>query len=347
YNGVEASIWFRVLAEAKYEISTEGQRKSRCELFRSHDQELTRISETQSQATGCKVSRLLPAGSYQLRLFGGTEGIERLSISLEGAPKAITAGKNTCSFETFLEAKAEYRVLLSREGSSVRGFTLRPLPLSLAEPLSLVLEPGSSAYLPVSEPGGVLISGLGAQGKFRCGWGNGATLDASEDRCELSHGGSLLALFNGSEQPLRFLVRRPPPPPPSVPPLAKFAPTASSLPLLEAGRQRFADFEREAAHSVLVEVKEPGLYHLATEGLLATECVLRTPTVAVLAKDRSGGRGRNCLVATYLRPGKYLATARTFGQSRGRAAMIFNRGPVREVESVSPDGEIFFSAAAG
>jgi len=348
YDGIEASIWFRVLAESKYEIFTEGQTKSGCELFRSREGEVARITETESQAQSCRVSRVLPAGSYQLKLYGGIEGIERVRIAAEGAPKAITAGKNGCSFMAFLDAKARFRVLLSREGSSaVRGFTLRPLPLSLAEPLSLVLEPSSWAYLPVAETGSVVTSSLGANDGFRCGWGNAATLDATEGRCELSRGGSLVALFSRSDEPLRLSVRRPSPPPPAASALVSFAPTPSSLPSLEAGRPRFVDFAREAAHSMLFQVKEAGLYHVATQGLLATECVLRTPAVAVLAKDRGGGRGRNCLVATYLRPGRYLATARTVGQSRGRAAMVLNRGPAREVESVAPDGGVFFSAGAG
>lgn len=348
YDGVEASVAFRVLADGKYQISAEGQGKSRCELFRSRDADFIRLTGTESGTPSCNLSRVLPVGTYELRLFGGTAGIERLRIALEGTPRAITAGKNACSFESFLDSKAKYRLLLNRRGgSALRGFTLRPLPLSLAEPMSWILEPGSWAHLPVAETGSVVVSALGSQDHFRCGWGNGATLDAVDGRCELSSGGSLVALFNRSDEPLRLSVRRPSPPPAPPVALETFAPTPLSLPLLEAGRPTFLDFPREAAHSALFEVKQAGLYHLGTEGLLATECVLRTRAVAMLARDRGSGRGRNCLVASYLRPGKYLATAWTVGQSRGRAAMVFHRGPTRVVESIAADGEVFFSAGAG
>src|SRR5262249_60354564 len=138
-----------------------------------------------------------------------------------------------------------------RGGPLVACSTSRSVPLPRPEPLSWVLEPSSWAHLPVAETGSVVVRGLGAQDNFRCGWGNAATRDATEGRCELSRGGSLVALFNRSEESVRLSVRRPSPEPAPPLALATFAPTPLPLPLLEAGRGVFVGFAPGAARSML------------------------------------------------------------------------------------------------
>ncbi|MGC4000340.1 MAG: hypothetical protein QM767_24030 [Anaeromyxobacter sp.] len=80
---------------------------------------------------------------------------------------------------------------------------------------------------------------------------------------------------------------------------------------------------------------------------MATACTLRTATVVQLAQDQGGGRGRNCLVAAYLDPGSYLLTVRATGRSRGRAGVVLEHRPVRELAPVADDGEAFFRVPAG
>ena len=60
-----------------------------------------------------------------------------------------------------------------------------------------------------------------------------------------------------------------------------------------------------------------------------------------------GGRGRNCLVSTYLRPGRYLLDVRTTGQSRGRGAVLLDRREVKSAEGLGGEAEVFFRADAG
>src|SRR5207302_9619729 len=74
---------------------------------------------------------------------------------------------------------------------------------------------------------------------------------------------------------------------------------------------------------------------------------LRTPTVLQVAHDQGSGRGRNCLVQAYLRPGRYLLTVRTEGRSRGRAGVVMTRRAPVAAEAVATDGGAFFRAAAG
>ena len=58
--------------------------------------------------------------------------------------------------------------------------------------------------------------------------------------------------------------------------------------------------------------------------------------VPQVGSAEGGGRGRNCLVSTYLRPGRYLLTASTTGQSKGRGAVLLERRDVKTAEGVPP-----------
>src|SRR5262249_48837355 len=135
--------------------------------------------------------------------------------------------------------------------------------------------------------------------------------------------------------------------PPHAPRPGAFAPVIEPIPELPADTRVFYDFDRAQQRSLTLAVREAGLYDVTTEGLLATACDLRTPTVARIAADSGGGRGRNCLLQAYRRPGRALLTVRTEGQSRGRAAVVMTRRPPAQGEQVATDGGAFFRAAAG
>ncbi|HEY1086192.1 MAG TPA: hypothetical protein VGE37_00810, partial [Archangium sp.] len=85
---------------------------------------------------------------------------------------------------------------------------------------------------------------------------------------------------------------------------------------------------------------------VTTEGLLSTECRLRTPVIDGVAQNRGGGRGRNCLIQTYLQKGRYLFTASTVGQSRGRGALTLSQRPAREFPGIIGEGEQYFRVEA-
>ena len=51
------------------------------------------------------------------------------------------------------------------------------------------------------------------------------------------------------------------------------------------------DFERDQAHSLVFDVKDAGLYHVTTQGLLSTQCRIRTPVVQEVGGGPGGGAG--------------------------------------------------------
>ena len=350
YDGREAHVFFEVLEADRYQVNTGVERKSRCELFRLGDGKGERLTET--GATGCRLLRALPPGTYQLSLYGGTPGIEKLTIARQGAPVPDkTPTKSSCLLPSVtLEAKAHYRLTLNRTGDvSARGLILRPLPLALDEPLPVVLDGGATVRLSVTAGRALRVRGTGSPA-FSCALGSGVSAEARDGVCELPEVAAkdTLVLTSRSPEAASLSVWRPPPPPAaSRAPPSPFVPTPSALPALPLERAVFLDFERGQSHSLGFEVKRAGLYHVTTEGLLATECRVRTPVVALLGSDSGGGRGRNCLLASYLRPGRYLVTVKTVGPSRGRGAVVMTRRAARGVQDVTADGEAFFRAAAG
>lgn len=58
------------------------------------------------------------------------------------------------------------------------------------------------------------------------------------------------------------------------------------------------------------------------------------------------GRGRNCLIESYLRPGHYLATVTATGPSRGHAAVRLIRQSPRPGPVLTNDGQAFFAVPA-
>ena len=85
-------------------------------------------------------------------------------------------------------------------------------------------------------------------------------------------------------------------PPQSPSALPRYDPVALKLQSISADRPLFVDFDREQSRSLLVNVDQPGLYDLQTEGLLATSCRLRTPTISPIV-DRLATLQRRMLDA--------------------------------------------------
>jgi hypothetical protein len=73
---------------------------------------------------------------------------------------------------------------------------------------------------------------------------------------------------------------------------------------------------------------------------------MRTAIVPRLVSDTGSGRGRNCLIAKFLRPGRYLLSVKTTGRSKGRASVLLTRKPVRKARGVTKEGEVFFTVDA-
>ncbi len=340
YDGKSAIVWFEITRSDRYRIQTLGDRKNRCEVSRIDAQGvLGRLTQTKPDAKSCSETLQLTAGVYQLSLYDGLSGIEKLVIGEDSQRelKSVPA-KAGCLIVAKQLAAGAYNLAVSRGGDlAARGLVLQALPLAPVAPVHLVIDPGRSLALPVAQAAGWLARS--AAGKsFEC---DGKPVSG---QCAV-HSGTL-TLKNPLDEVVSVTLLRPAEPKPLAP-LGSFDPKATPLPRTVLDQPVYLDFERGQSHSLVFEVDRAGLYNVTTLGLLATECRLRTPVVPDVAKDAGSGRGRNCLVSGYLRPGRYLLTATTTGQSRGRAGLVMTRRLPREYAAVGSDGETFFSVDAG
>jgi hypothetical protein len=348
YDGSGMTLQFELKNSGRYVFQTSGERKSRCELFRHDKDKLTRITETQPDASVCRVVHPVTPGVYELRVYSGTEGIETVTIAPENQPVSTESPTKTSCLLPLVRLRGDGRYSLgSTRGSdrSMRGLFVRPLPLTLSEPLPLAIDGGARVKLPVGEGRPLEIRSLGGE-PLRCSLGN-SRVEAQNGLCSLPGSAGELTLENPGTSAISVSLRRPSPPPAAPPPLVAWSPTLEQLPVLVPAQPEWFDFERGQSHSLTFDVKDAGLYHVTTQGLLSTECTIRTPVVQQVGAANGGGRGRNCLVSTYLRPGRYLLKVNTVGQSRGRGAVVLERRAVKPAEAVVGEAEVFFRVDAG
>jgi hypothetical protein len=337
YPGGSAFIWFEIKKGDRYRLQTKGERKSRCEVFRLADgtASLKRLTQSKPDAKSCNEALVLSPGVYQLSLYEGLSGVERLIIREDNQRtlKPI-AHKGSCLIpEVPLSAYSSYRLVSNRVGAvAARGLVVEPLPLQVNSPLHVLLDPGTRHSFPVGS------------GKL---WVRGAGMpcEGREGNCAASVENGRLTLTNPTASPIAATVYRPGQQPPA-PKFEQWAPAPKPLQRVPLDAPTFFDFERNQSHSMVFDVETPGLYHVTTQGLLSTVCRLRTPVVPSVAADTSGGRGRNCLVAGYLRPGRYMLTVGTVGASKGRGAVLMTRRAPKELPGVAANGESFFRVAA-
>lgn len=347
YSGSNATVWFRVSKTGTYALSTSGEHKVRCDLYQVNGTQRALMSEPNPLAQTCRISRPLTAGEYELKLYGGIDGIESLSLAVEGQQaQEDTATHSSCLMQHVpLEQGARYRVITTRSTAGVtRGLFVRPQPLTLAEPLPVSLEGPQPVELKLTPGETVEVRSLEGEA-FTCAL-EGNRVEVRDGHCTLPATGGTLSLSHTGSLPSTLMLYRTPPAQPPLPALSQYNPTITPLPAIQPSEPAWFDFERGQAHSLTFDVKKEGLYHVTTLGLLATECTMRTPVVVEVGSASGGGRGRNCLVSTYLRPGRYLLTARVTGSSRGRAGVLLERREVKSAESVRADGEVFFRTDA-
>ncbi|MGV3621360.1 MAG: hypothetical protein ACO1OB_11120 [Archangium sp.] len=340
----EASALKRVFSSSRFRIKTKSDTKSTCEIFRiSGASKLERISQTSDKPCNQLVS--LSPGLYQVSLQGGLSGIESLSISNDGDGEVKPlAMKGTCLMPNVTLEDGRYRLNLNRGGTvAARGVEVSSLPLSGREPVRLRLEARQSISLPVQDAGGALVRSSGGV-PFGCAMEKGTAVTRAGE-CELPSGTDTLKLANTSDVALTLTVGRPGTLPSFTSPVT-YSPTLIPIPRIALDSPTWFDFARQQTQSAAFDVDQPGLYNVTTVGLLSTSCSLRTPTVAAVAQNANGGRGRNCLIQTYLQKGRYLLSATTTGQSTGRGALTLSRRPAKEFPGITGEGEQFFRVDA-
>lgn len=353
-----ATFWFEIasggnvfqkmgIASRKFNVTATGGLKSNCEISRVDSKAgLTRLTQTKTEGTGCSEQLDLDPGLYQLSLSGGLSGVEKVTI----APVGDASAKNTpmqggCLLPKLDLASDDYRLVLNRVGNvRVRGLALPSLPLEVKTPLHLQLDAGQRLEVPVR--GDAVVRSSGGV-PFGCALATTrVTAVAGECRLPALKSPEVLTLVNTGAAPLSLTFARPG----ALPVLAapsSYAPTIRPLPTITPDTPTFFDFERGQSRAVAFTVDKAGLYNVTTQGLLNTECRLRTPVVPDVTSDRGGGRGRNCLIQTYLQPGRYLMTAQTVGSSKGRGAMFLSRRPVRDYAGLTGEDEQFFRVGDG
>lgn len=358
YNGEGAVLWFEIaphgnlarrvgLWSHRFRITTTGERKSTCEVYQFADKgELRRLTQSKPAGGECNELLSLSPGYYQLQLAGGLSGVEKLTIRIEGDTQAKPiAARGGCLFPNVNLTDDGYRLTLNRIGSAVevRGLTVRRLPLGNSEPLHLQLDARQVIDLPLRTAGATFIRSAGGIA-FGCK-AESRTAAAEQGVCEVSAGEGTLTLSNPSDVAVDLTLSLPGGLSPLSPAHA-YQPALKPLPRIEPEVPRWFDFDNHDSHAVLFDVETSGLYNVTTAGLLSTSCRLRTPVIDQVARNEGGGRGRNCLIQTYLQKGRYLFTAETVGSSKGRGALVLSRRPVKELAQVTGEGEQYFRVDA-
>ena len=104
YNGHEETIWFQVTEANIFKLATAGELKNRCVLYRLDGQKRTTLKETDPGAKTCQIAKHLPEGQYELKIYGGKEGIEKLQIvpqtdGFHMISSSLAVTKNSCLFQ--------------------------------------------------------------------------------------------------------------------------------------------------------------------------------------------------------------------------------------------------------
>lgn len=352
-----ATIWFEVksggnvlqragLSSRRFRIETKGGRKSTCEVYRVRNTgAVERLTQSKAEGGPCNELLALEPGVYQLSLVGGLSGVESLSIAPDGdaSAKAIP-GRGGCVMPSVTLDEGIYRLTLNRQGSVlVRGLTVRQHPLDASRPLHVLVDAKQTIEFPVKFAGTVRARASGGAA-FGCAL-KGGSAGVRGGECNLPAGSDTLTLSNPGDSAISLTLAAPGAVPAYTSPVS-YEPTIVPLARIAPDVPTFFDFSTQQTQAVTFDVDKPGLYNVTTTGLLSTECRLRTPVVEGVAQNQGGGRGRNCLIQTYLQKGRYLFTAATVGASRGRGAMTLSQRPAREFPGISGEGEQYFRVEA-
>ncbi|MCB9741528.1 MAG: hypothetical protein H6740_02870 [Alphaproteobacteria bacterium] len=211
------------------------------------------------------------------------------------------------------------------------GLVERPLPLDLEAALPLALRPGAEPEVPARFP---------EKGRLVAVTEDGKPLRISVDGAEgalapaVKPGEHVIRVLNPGEDTLqaslRFEPRSKRPDAPLVPIAQVDLDSLPEFPELTSRRAEYFDLGQSSALTWQVRVDEPGLYALASTGLLATEGNLRTRVNPSNRRVSMNGVGRNFRIAEYLREGDYQLTVSTQGRSAGHLGIELAKSPMQE-----------------
>ncbi|MEM9557646.1 MAG: hypothetical protein AAGC60_25535 [Acidobacteriota bacterium] len=288
----------------------------------------------------------LEPGSYRLGLVPRRAGVLTLRLVADGVQGAAMGELGEPEAR---RASARFGVVdLSAQQSHRLHLGVGPAATVIDRPLPVHLGPGQrGAPLPLALSSTVPVEvpvRAGGAGRLIARAEDGSLLDVSLDGAPWAR--EILVPASGITGTLRLrassdlalpvwaLAAFEPSPPP--------APTQDPTPpeVLRAGTPRFLDLDRESSARFAVEVDEPALYRLASTGLIDVVGAVATPTAPALDRDDDSGPGRNFLLQTTLRAGRYRLEMATLGRSRGRFGVHLERAPV------APGGMLRLGVAA-
>jgi hypothetical protein len=321
-RGTSSTVWLHIDRAGLYTITGDDATGASCEVFRLGDG-----GETERLGAGtdgkCRQRIALSAGPVAIRFYGGKPGIQTLRVGTTGLSTlvgndAAAASKRGCILSSASPLPpGNYRL---RTNGDAQG-ELHSVVVSSGPwrdvPLTLPLDPGRTLSLPMASGAGVAVRVVGT-GSVTCALDGkpltGCTVDV------LTASATLTLTAPAHATPGVVLISRVSPPS-SSPPLSLWRAAPPQLTAVTAGKTVWFDLMDDAARFFVVDVAQPGLYTLQTEGLLQTRCAVQTSTSTNLFSGSANGRGHNCLVQGYLKAGRYLVQVTRNGRSRGRAGL--------------------------
>jgi hypothetical protein len=290
----------------------------------------------------------LETGFYRLELTPapGQRGIVEMVFQTAGL--AAGAGDPvTVATPRFpsLQVPGSTRLFLNRRPQVPAGLLQRDLPLSLNDPLFVPLATAESLELATTVPAKGALTAWDEQGRAQSLTVDGGppatqiNVDAGQHKVQLTapveRGGALSLQWQPDPvppAPLPAGLGQIPQQPPSI--LSEEQP----LPL-----ELVADRDQSFA----IEVREPGLFRLETDGRLRTQGRLRTHLVPRLAEAEGNGIGHNFLIHNYLRAGNYLLNAGSRQGTVGHARLWLRRTPLSDGGTLRFDAPTRVTLAAG
>ncbi|MEM7404512.1 MAG: hypothetical protein AAF458_04425 [Pseudomonadota bacterium] len=290
----------------------------------------------------------LTRGYYRLYVRPDLPGVHQMTIGGAAADTTRQRALPTAVGYDAIEVKPEHEAIISNaDAADAVGLSIRKLPIELAQPLPVLLDPGESVEIPVSvDVAGVL--------RFEA-WdgGDGVTLMTVAENGQRGAEGRELAVVPGVTvtsvrshrlAPLAGLLTFSPGAEPDMP--AAPPPEYRRLPLNGPIQAHIKDGLGER---FLVTVPRSGYYGLRSAGVLALRAALHTRARAGLVDAPSaapGAAGRNFAWHGWLSAGDYHLDVTPQGSSRGLATLAFVHLPPAVGGSVTEDRSAAVSLAS-
>jgi hypothetical protein len=330
----ETTLHLKITSPGRYNVSIEGdgvQAEHRIEPFMTYKPQTYRAPDFKSGAAPWELDN----GYYVLTLRARKRGVATVTIAHDDAylPTQAPARISAILGEVEVGYRKTLYVVSSRRERVPGGLVIRPMPLTLKDPLPLGLRPGEPVELTLklSEPGSLALRGEGDKAPLRilregAPWSPGSPLRPGRHTITIENIGESSGWYSLSFIPKTSFADSPLP---AIDP--KLVEATPDFPLLVADKPEYFDIKKDEHKTFAMKVARDGLYKLHTTGLLDTVGKVRNRVTPQLADAKSGGNGRNFLLQTYLGSGDYQLTLNTRGRSAGHLGLeLASTPPQRE-----------------